>query len=54
MAKYRPGGTLETFYSRQGFEIKDPDDRLDLWLIFGTPGGIRADRGERLFAKWIC
>ncbi len=48
-----PGRDLEKFYSRQGFDVKDPGDHLDLWVIFGAHGGIHADRGERLFAKWI-
>lgn len=48
-----PGRGLETRYERQGFQIYGEDDRLDLRAIFGLPGGIHADSGERLFAKWI-
>lgn len=48
-----PGRGLEDFYARQGFEVKEEGERLDLWVIFGVRGGIHADRGERLFTKWI-
>lgn len=34
----RPG--LAAFYRRQGFEVREPDEGLDLWVIFGIPGGI--------------
>lgn len=44
---------LEPFYSSLGFEVGEADGELDLWPIFGYPGGIHADQGERLFARWL-
>src|SRR5437016_3514443 len=41
------------FYTKLGFEVGDQEDGLDLWPIFGYPGGIHADQGERLFARWL-
>ena len=42
---------LITFYQRHGFEVRPPDEGLDLWVVFGLPGGIRPDRGERIFVR---
>ncbi|WP_190824827.1 GNAT family N-acetyltransferase [Saccharopolyspora pogona] len=44
---------LKAFYTKLGFEVADTEDPLDLWPIFGYPGGIFADQGERLFARWL-
>ncbi|ATY17282.1 GNAT family N-acetyltransferase (plasmid) [Amycolatopsis sp. AA4] len=43
---------LAGFYQCQGFEVRRPEDRLDLETVFGIPGGIRPDRGERFFVCW--
>ncbi|EFL12573.1 hypothetical protein SSMG_08245 [Streptomyces sp. AA4] len=43
---------LIAFYQRQGFEVRGPEDRLDLEMVFGIPGGIRPDRDERFFVCW--
>lgn len=48
-----PARNLERFYAGNGFEVKEPEDYLDVWSIFGLHGGIHADQGERLFAKWL-
>lgn len=40
---------LVGFYRRAGFDVLEPDEGLDLWTVFGIPGGIRPDRGERFF-----
>lgn len=48
-----PDSAAESFYARHGFEVKPLGGHLDLWVIFGTQGGVYADHGERLFAKWI-
>jgi GNAT superfamily N-acetyltransferase len=45
----RPG--LAEFYRRQGFEVKQPGEGLDLQVLFGFPAGIRPVRGERLFVR---
>ncbi|KZB79643.1 GNAT family N-acetyltransferase [Amycolatopsis regifaucium] len=42
---------LAAFYRRQGFEVREPDEGLDLWVVFGIPGGIQPDRGERFFVR---
>ena len=42
---------LIAFYQRRGFEVRPPDEGLDLWVVFGLPGGIRPDRGERIFVR---
>lgn len=36
---------------RQGFEVKQPGEGLDLQVVFGFPAGIRPVRGERLFVR---
>ncbi|MET9263743.1 GNAT family N-acetyltransferase [Amycolatopsis sp. NPDC004079] len=45
----RPG--LAAFYRRQGFDVREPDEGLDLWVVFGIPGGILPDQGERFFVR---
>jgi GNAT superfamily N-acetyltransferase len=45
----RPG--LIAFYRRQGFEVRGPDEGIDLWVVFGIHGGVRPDRRERLFVR---
>ncbi|GAB2740518.1 GNAT family N-acetyltransferase [Amycolatopsis magusensis] len=45
----RPG--LAAFYRRQGFEVRAPDEGLDLWVVFGIPGGIHPDQGEQFFVR---
>jgi len=42
---------LIAFYQRRGFEVRQPDEGLDLWVVFGLPGGIRPDRGGRFFVR---
>lgn len=42
---------LEPFYRQAGFEVGTHGDGLDLWSVFGYPGGVHADQGERLFSK---
>lgn len=42
---------LIAFYQRHGYEVRQPDEGLDLWVVFGLPGGIRPDRGERIFVR---
>lgn len=44
----RPG--LPEFYQRQGFEVKEPDEPLDLWVVFGA-GSISPTAGERIFVR---
>ncbi|WP_439382145.1 GNAT family N-acetyltransferase [Amycolatopsis lexingtonensis] len=43
--------SLDAFYRRQGFEVRGPDEGLDLWVVFGLPGGIHPDLGERFFVR---
>uniref|UniRef100_UPI003F498372 GNAT family N-acetyltransferase n=1 Tax=Amycolatopsis sp. CA-096443 TaxID=3239919 RepID=UPI003F498372 len=45
----KPG--LATLYRRQGFEVREPDEGLDLRVVFGIPRGIRPDQGERFFVR---
>jgi GNAT superfamily N-acetyltransferase len=45
----RPG--LPEFYRHQGFEVKEPGADLDLWVVFGIPGGIYPGPGERIFVR---
>ncbi|RSM80471.1 hypothetical protein DL991_10090 [Amycolatopsis sp. WAC 01375] len=42
---------LAAFYQRQGFHVQEPDEGLDLWVVFGIPGGIQPDQGERFFVR---
>ncbi|MCO1575140.1 GNAT family N-acetyltransferase [Crossiella sp. SN42] len=45
----RPG--LADFYAAQGFQVYEPGQSLDLWTVFGVPGGIVPEQGEQLFVR---
>lgn len=42
---------LETFYRRQGFDVLDVDQGLDLWPIFGVTVHVHANGLERMFVR---
>jgi GNAT superfamily N-acetyltransferase len=46
------GKGLDAYYARHGFDILRPDEGLDLWEVFGVGGGVLAEPGEQLFARW--
>lgn len=50
MPSDRPG--LPDFYARQGFEVYPLGTPLDVSFIFGMPGYVHADGGERLFVRY--
>ena len=44
---------LAGFYRRAGFTVHQPDQPINLWVLFGLDGNLSADHGERLFALWL-
>jgi GNAT superfamily N-acetyltransferase len=46
---HRPG--LPEFYRRQGFEVKQPGEPLDLWVVFGIPVVVHSGPDHRLFVR---
>ena len=46
----QPG--LAEFYRRHGFDVHEPGAGLDLWRIFGVPGGLVPAPNEQIFARW--
>jgi hypothetical protein len=40
---------LDAFYRRNGFDVLDVGDELDMWVVFGVHFRIRTDPGERFF-----
>jgi hypothetical protein len=43
---------LPEFYRRLGFDVQGLGAPLDLWTIFGIPGGITPGHDERVFVRW--
>lgn len=50
--QFTDGSGLETYYTRQGFEVLREGEGLDLTMSLGLPFGIQAEPGERLFVRW--
>jgi GNAT superfamily N-acetyltransferase len=47
-----PTPGLDDFYRRNGFDVLDPGEGLDMWPIFGIHSLVEADRGERFFVRY--
>lgn len=50
--QFASGSSLETYYTRQGFEVLREGEGLDLTMNLGLPFGIQPEPGERLFVRW--
>lgn len=42
---------LDAFYRRNGFDVLDVGDELDMWVVFGVHSRIRTGSGERFFIR---
>jgi GNAT superfamily N-acetyltransferase len=47
-----PTPGLDTFYRRNGFEVLDSGEGLDLWPVFEVHSRIDTDPGERFFIRY--
>jgi hypothetical protein len=47
-----PTPGLDTFYRRNGFEVLDSGQGLDLWPVFGVHSRVDTDPGERFFIRY--
>jgi hypothetical protein len=47
-----PTPGLDTFYRRNGSEVFDHEEGLDLWPVFGIHSRVDADPGERFFIRY--
>jgi GNAT superfamily N-acetyltransferase len=44
---------LDAFYRRNGFDVLDVGDELDMWVVFGVHSRIRTGPGERFFIRQV-
>jgi GNAT superfamily N-acetyltransferase len=44
---------LDAFYRRNGFDVLDVGDELDMWVVFGVHSRIRTDPDERFFIRQV-
>jgi GNAT superfamily N-acetyltransferase len=47
-----PTPGLDAFYRRNGFEVLDQGEGLDLWPVFGVHSRVDTDPGERFFIRY--
>jgi GNAT superfamily N-acetyltransferase len=43
---------LDVFYRRNGFQVLDHGEPIDLWAVYGMHSAINADAGERFFIRY--
>jgi GNAT superfamily N-acetyltransferase len=44
--------TPDALYRRSGFEIEEPGEPIDLWIIFGMHAKTFPGTDERIFHRW--
>lgn len=47
-----PTPGLDAFYRRSGFEIQQPGEPIDLWVVFGIHANAVPGANERIFHRW--
>lgn len=47
-----PTPGLDRFYARHGFEVLQPGEGFDAWVVFGIHTQIRPDPDEQTFIRW--